>query len=217
MKVKLIIIAVVIILFSLLAIYLYLSWGCRLEIDIKCFDTVPGEGDVWSPCSYDGDVKIEPEIPLNWAGDRFTCVAGGRVGNKTYVVLTRTVQVYSLTYTPFSYEDTGRCYCAKHPLDCIFRAETLPIYGARAVLVVDVNSGTGYLGIVYTYAPRYSDVVFGNDGVYLALRYVWVVREIAGDHISNCFYVVKVRLEREGLRLGQPINRTSGVFIKIPN
>ncbi|MGB9705821.1 MAG: hypothetical protein ACPL3C_10255, partial [Pyrobaculum sp.] len=103
---KLVVTAVVVILFSLLVFYLYLSWGCTLGVDVKCFDTTPGGGVVWSPCSYDGDVKIEPEIPLNWLpgreGDKFTCVAGGRVGNKTYVVFTREVGLIEPSGSPFS-------------------------------------------------------------------------------------------------------------------
>ncbi|MCU7788211.1 hypothetical protein ODS41_09845 [Pyrobaculum sp. 3827-6] len=198
--------------------YLYLSWGCTLGVDVKCFDTTPGGGVVWSPCSYDGDVEIEPEIPLNWGlpgreGGKFTCVAGGRVGNKTYVVFTRGVGLIMLNDSPFSDGDTVRCYCARH--FCIKVAVPAAIGLASAVLVVDVDSGVGYLGIKYADPPQYSNVVFGNDGVYLALRNVWVVKEIAGDHISNCFYVVKVRLDRERLRLGMPLYNTTGSFLKI--
>ncbi|MGC9130427.1 MAG: hypothetical protein ACP5H5_02450, partial [Pyrobaculum sp.] len=110
---------------------------------------------------------------------------------------------------------------------CITVAVPAAIIVASAVLVVDVDSGVGYLGItrdlhkvvengteLYTYL-HYSDVVFGNDGVYLALRNVWVVKEIAGGHISNCFYVVKVRLDRDRLRLGMPLYNTTGSFLKI--
>jgi len=227
---KLVVTAVVVILFSLLVFYLYLSWGCTLGVDVKCFDTTPGGGVVWSPCSYDGDVEIEPEIPLNWGlpgreGGRFTCVAGGRVGNKTYVVFTREVGLIEPSGSPFSERDTGRCYCARH--FCIKVVVPAVLRIASAVLVVDVDSGVGYLGIkrdlhkvvengteLYTFL-HYSDVVFGNDGVYLALREVWVVKEIAGDYIYNCFYVVKVRLDRERLRLGRPLYNTTGSFLKI--
>ncbi|AAL64729.1 conserved within P. aerophilum part 2, authentic frameshift [Pyrobaculum aerophilum str. IM2] len=91
----------------------------------------------------------------------------------------------------------------------------------------DVDSGTGLLGLKTGYRDvvengtwrgvplHYSDVAFGPDGVYLAVRNTWVVKEIAGEPLSNCFYVVKVKLDKERLRLGRLVNLTSGTFIKI--
>ncbi|AAL64728.1 hypothetical protein [Pyrobaculum aerophilum] len=101
MRIKWIVIVIALVLSWLVALYLRLSWGCSLSYDVECFSTAPGGGVVWSPCSYDGEIKIEPDIPLNWLEwAKFTCVAGGRVGNKTYVVFTREVGLIMLEDSP---------------------------------------------------------------------------------------------------------------------
>lgn len=200
--------------------YLVLLMGCDLGVDVKCFEIARVEGVVWSTCGCHGNVTIEPELPIGWAGD-FKCVAVGRVGDKTYAVFIRSVYFVEPGRSPFRSELALRCYCLRHGR--VIVAVPAVAWSGVAVLMVDVDKGVGYLGLTavgirniteikmwHDLYLSYSDVAFGDGGVYIANRHIWAQRQVAGEKLVGCFYVVRVRVDRDKLILGRPVNRTAG-------
>jgi len=229
MRLRLWIILGVGIALSLALGYLVLLMGCDLGVDIKCFEVAQVEGVVWSTCDYYGNITIEPGLPINWApinwAGNFKCVAAGRVGNRTYAVFIRSVYFGEPDQSPFQSELTSRCYSLRHGRVIV----TVPAvaWSGVAVLVVDVDKGVGYLGLAvgirniteiktwHDLYLSYSDVAFGDGGVYIANRHIWAQRQVAGEKLVGCFYVVKTRVDRDKLILGRPVNRTAGNLLVV--
>lgn len=221
-------------LVAFLALVLVFAYGkkssppqveCVVNADVVCGAPRNITGMVYSQCEYSGEVAIKTDLGIDWsvASGPWSCVAAGRAGGRLYAVFEKelSLDVIQADYGPF--KNVYACYSKRFNITGPIAIPAIAVL--RCIyLVVDVNSGRGFLffspgrgcfqsfpgGVNSSGKPPF---VFAEDGVYVLKSVAF--REVAGDPLLNCAYVVDVEIDSSKLKEGKPLQNVTGTYIKL--
>ncbi|MEM3325928.1 MAG: hypothetical protein QXK63_00600 [Thermoproteus sp.] len=187
---------------------------CAINATVVCGAPKNVTGVVYSQCEYNGEVKIKTDLGIDWSNAwPWRCVAAGTAGGRLYAVFERqfVVGFFQAEHGPF--KNVGYCYCKRFNINpCIIQEPAIAVL-MRAYLVVDVNSGRGFLFFPSEWREPEVLFVFAEDGVYVSGSTAY--REVAGEPLANCAYVVEVEVDPSKLKVGVPLQNVTGTYIKL--